>query len=95
MQQLEFFKIPSPCIGVCQSGPRGYCLGCFRSREERTHWLDIDDMTKRLIVKACNRRKSAYNAKKNAKNTPEPHFQQGELLLSASTQKPHINPPKT
>jgi hypothetical protein len=60
MQQLEFFAIPSPCIGVCQSGPRGYCKGCFRSREERLHWFKIDDQTKRIVVKACNRRKQAW-----------------------------------
>jgi predicted Fe-S protein YdhL (DUF1289 family) len=64
MQQLEFFAIPSPCIGVCQSGPRGYCKGCFRSREERLHWLKIDDQTKRTVVKACNRRKQAWLRKK-------------------------------
>ncbi|WP_370545298.1 DUF1289 domain-containing protein [Glaciecola sp. MH2013] len=63
MQQLEFFAIPSPCIGVCESGPRGYCKGCFRSREERLHWLKIDDQTKRIIVKACNRRKQSWSRK--------------------------------
>ncbi|MDT0583285.1 MAG: DUF1289 domain-containing protein [Glaciecola sp.] len=66
MQQLEFFAIPSPCIGVCQSGPRGYCKGCFRSREERLHWLKIDDQTKRIIVKACNRRKQSWLKKQSA-----------------------------
>ncbi|MCW8107096.1 DUF1289 domain-containing protein [Alteromonas ponticola] len=62
--QLEFFDVPSPCIGVCQSGPRGYCLGCFRSREERLYWLKIDDATKRKIITACQRRKLA--AQRNA-----------------------------
>lgn len=57
MQQLEFFNIPSPCIGVCQSGERGYCKGCFRSREERLHWNVLDAATKRTIIKACQRRK--------------------------------------
>jgi hypothetical protein len=70
MQQLEFFAIPSPCIGVCQSGPRGYCHGCFRSREERLHWLDIDDQTKRIIVKACSRRKQSW-LRKQAESKPQ------------------------
>jgi len=48
-QQLEFFEIPSPCIGVCESGPRGYCKGCYRSREERLYWLKIDDGTRRKV----------------------------------------------
>lgn len=80
MQQLEFFDIPSPCIGVCESGPRGYCLGCFRSREERHHWQSIDDMTKRIIVSACNRRKKAFIARKNKNQVNEPHFKQGDLF---------------
>ena len=80
MQQLEFFEIPSPCIGVCESGPRGYCKGCFRSREERQHWHSVDDGTKRIIVSACNRRKRAFLAKQNSKKIPDTHFQQDDLF---------------
>lgn len=36
--QLEMFDLPNPCIGVCESGPRGYCRGCLRSRDERFQW---------------------------------------------------------
>lgn len=56
-EQLEFFDIPSPCIGVCQSGPTGYCLGCYRSRDERLYWIKVDAKVKRQIIKACQRRK--------------------------------------
>jgi predicted Fe-S protein YdhL (DUF1289 family) len=56
--QLELFAIPSPCIGVCQSGDNGYCIGCFRTRDERVYWLQVDDATKRAIISACHRRKS-------------------------------------
>lgn len=60
MEQIEFFEIPSPCIGLCQSGPTGYCIGCFRSRDERLHWNAIDDEVKRKIIKAAvQRRKRA------------------------------------
>ena len=62
-QQLEFFEIPSPCIGVCESGPRGFCKGCYRSRDERLYWLQVDDATKRKIISACVRRKKAVMAK--------------------------------
>ncbi|GGO68761.1 DUF1289 domain-containing protein [Bowmanella pacifica] len=57
MQQLEFFDIPSPCIGVCQSGDKGYCIGCFRTREERLYWHQIDADVKRKIIRACQMRK--------------------------------------
>jgi len=79
MQQLEFFDIPSPCIGVCQSGPRGYCVGCYRSREERLHWLQIDDQTKRVVIKACNRRKQSH-LKKQISKSPTGNIEQGTLF---------------
>jgi predicted Fe-S protein YdhL (DUF1289 family) len=80
MQQLEFFAIPSPCIGICQSGPRGYCKGCFRSREERLHWLKVDDQTKRIIVKACSRRKQSWLRKNLESKTPNIEDGQADLF---------------
>ena len=65
MQQLEFFEIPSPCIGVCQSGPKGYCLGCYRSRDERLYWIQLEADVKRKIIKACQRRKKRALAGKS------------------------------
>ena len=56
--QMEFFDVPSPCIGVCQSGPKGLCVGCYRTRDERLYWLKIDDAAKRTIIRACQRRKA-------------------------------------
>ncbi len=67
-QQLEFFEIPSPCIGVCESGVRGYCKGCYRSREERLYWLKIDDGTRRKIIGACQRRKQAALSRARRQN---------------------------
>ena len=69
MRQIELFTVPSPCIGVCQSGPKGYCTGCFRSREERVNWLKIDDNTKKFINDACMRRKQSYARRIQAKIT--------------------------
>ena len=57
MKQIEFFDIPSPCINVCQAGARGYCVGCYRSREERQHWHLLESDVKRKIIKACVMRK--------------------------------------
>ena len=57
MQQLEFFDIPSPCIGVCESGPRGYCRGCLRSRPERQQWHQLDAASKRQVIRNCQIRK--------------------------------------
>ena len=77
-QQLEFFEIPSPCIGVCEAGPRGFCKGCYRSREERLYWLKIDDSTRRKIISACHRRKKA--AEQRAKYREESSSQENEPI---------------
>lgn len=57
MQQLEFFEIPSPCVGVCEANNKGYCKGCFRSRDERLYWLKLSDTDKRHVVRLCQQRK--------------------------------------
>lgn len=55
--QLEFFEIPSPCIGVCEVNNKGYCKGCFRSRDERLHWLQLSSEQKREVVRLCQSRR--------------------------------------
>ena len=49
-EQLEFFPVQSPCRGICQSDERGFCRGCFRSREERFHWQTMSDAQKQDAV---------------------------------------------
>ncbi|MCW8834428.1 MAG: DUF1289 domain-containing protein [Colwellia sp.] len=55
--QLEFFDVPSPCVGVCQSDEKGYCLGCMRSRDERQKWQAFDSDKKQKVIKLCIQRK--------------------------------------
>ncbi|MDO5668344.1 MAG: DUF1289 domain-containing protein [Alcaligenaceae bacterium] len=57
MEQLEFFEIPSPCINVCESNDRGYCKGCYRSRQERQGWALMSDPEKREVLRLCGLRK--------------------------------------
>ena len=54
--QLELFSLGSPCIGVCQTDARGYCLGCHRSRDERFRWLEMSDEQKREVLRLCRAR---------------------------------------
>ncbi|MBC3765330.1 DUF1289 domain-containing protein [Neptunicella marina] len=70
MRQIEIFEIQSPCIGVCQSGPKGNCLGCFRTREERLYWIQLEDDVKRKIIKACAMRKKRAQAKSKTSEEP-------------------------
>lgn len=55
-QQLEFFEIPSPCIGVCQTDEKGLCKGCLRNRNERFQWLSMTDAEKKEVLRLCRQR---------------------------------------
>lgn len=57
MEQLEFFEIPSPCIGICQADARGYCKGCLRNRDERFNWLNFSDAQKYDVIRLCKQRR--------------------------------------
>ena len=60
--QLEFFDVPSPCVGVCQSDEKGNCLGCYRTRDERQSWINLTSDDKQKVVKRCQQRKKRKNA---------------------------------
>ncbi|NQY65817.1 MAG: DUF1289 domain-containing protein [Alteromonadaceae bacterium] len=61
--QLEFFDVPSPCIGICQSDEKGYCLGCMRTRDERQSWIDLNLDDKQKLIKRCIQRKKRKEGK--------------------------------
>ena len=64
--QLEFFDVPSPCVGICQSNAKGYCLGCMRTRDERQDWINLDNDNKQKVIKRCiQRKKRQQNKNKN------------------------------
>lgn len=55
-EQLEFFPVPSPCRGICQSDERGYCRGCMRSRDERFNWQNFTNAQKQEVLRLCRQR---------------------------------------
>ena len=63
MQQLELLSIENPCINVCESNKRGYCLGCFRSRDERFNWANYSAEEKGKILALCKQRGQRRKAK--------------------------------
>ncbi len=75
MEQLEFFYIPSPCIGICESNNRGYCKGCFRSRDERLHWLKMTNQQKRMVIQLCHRRHRAWLIRKQQSQQSQSHLE--------------------
>ncbi|CDT68446.1 hypothetical protein VCR15J2_470591 [Vibrio coralliirubri] len=56
MEQLEFFQVPSPCVGVCSSDDKGYCNGCMRKREERFNWMSMTASEQLHVIKLCRQR---------------------------------------
>lgn len=65
--QLEFFDVPSPCVGVCQSDEKGQCKGCFRTRDERQQWITLSSDDKQKVIKRCQQRKKRKEGVKKAK----------------------------
>lgn len=80
--QLEFFDVPSPCIGICQLNDKGQCLGCYRSRIERQTWTSLNSDEKQKVIKRCIQRKKRFENKVIVKEEvqPEPSVIQPSLL---------------
>jgi hypothetical protein len=45
-------------------------VGCFRSREERVHWVNLEQDVQSKIIKACATRKKRAKAAQNKKKSP-------------------------
>jgi predicted Fe-S protein YdhL (DUF1289 family) len=56
VEQLEFFQVPSPCVGVCSTDEKGYCNGCMRKREERFNWMSMTPAQQLHVIKLCRQR---------------------------------------
>jgi len=76
IDQGELFDIPSPCRRICELNNRGYCKGCFRSREERLNWLKFSDFQRQLIINLCEKRRLKVLAARN----PHPHHEDEDAL---------------
>ncbi|MBX9444271.1 MULTISPECIES: DUF1289 domain-containing protein [Dickeya] len=72
-EQLELFPVPNPCRGICQADDRGFCRGCFRSRNERFNWGKMSDAQKQDVLRLCRQRmkRSQRSEKNSAPSEPE------------------------
>lgn len=53
-------EIPSPCVNVCEMHPdKGYCVGCLRTIDEISDWLDMQDKEKREVLARLEQRRKA------------------------------------
>ena len=47
----------SPCVDICQLNPTsGVCLGCFRTMDEISVWVDMPDDDKREVLRLAKER---------------------------------------
>lgn len=53
--------IPSPCVQVCQLDPVSkLCLGCYRSIEEISDWLELSMEQKQAVLARVEARRHAH-----------------------------------
>jgi len=88
MQQAELFPVPNPCVGICQSNSKGYCMGCLRSRTERQRWKDLMPAEKMRVVELCDLRKSKLAEMLQAKKEKEDLIARGIEPAEAPVSKP-------
>jgi uncharacterized protein len=91
--QLEFFDVPSPCIGICQSNSKGYCLGCYRTREERQNWINLSNDDKQKVIKRCIQRKRRKDAAAKAKPQVIALKKVNEVTEHSAQQPSLLDPP--
>lgn len=41
----------SPCIGLCELGPDGLCVGCFRTGNEIAGWMGFSAVQREYLMK--------------------------------------------
>ena len=56
----------SPCIAVCEfGGPKGWCLGCGRTRDELKTWKAMKPFAKTKLENELKRRMTKIATAKN------------------------------
>ncbi|MGL4380903.1 MAG: DUF1289 domain-containing protein [Vibrio sp.] len=86
MEQLEFFNIVSPCIGLCRTDDKGYCQGCLRKREERFAWLSMTPAQQRHVIKLCRQRYRRKQLAAREQETTQHLMSASELPLTHAQQ---------
>lgn len=57
-EQLPLWQVPNPCRGICEAGPRGFCKGCLRTRDERFNWHQKPAAEQSLILRRLGQRRA-------------------------------------
>ncbi|MCB2385112.1 DUF1289 domain-containing protein [Thalassolituus alkanivorans] len=96
IDQGELFDIPSPCRRICELNNRGYCKGCFRSRDERLYWNQFTTFQKQLVVNLCEKRRlKVLSAKQQSAASNEEEIVIPQLDMFAPQQDMPVAPADT
>jgi uncharacterized protein len=61
--QIDFPQpVTSPCIGICQLGDDGLCVGCLRSSDEIGRWLGMSAAEREHVMNVLLPRREAEQA---------------------------------
>ncbi|HMM65895.1 MAG TPA: DUF1289 domain-containing protein [Dokdonella sp.] len=61
--QIDFPQpVLSPCIGICQLGDDGLCVGCLRSSDEIGRWLGMSRAEREHVMNVLLPRREAEQA---------------------------------
>ena len=55
-------RIASPCVSICALNAEDVCVGCYRSADEISSWMLLDDDERRAVL--------ARAVERNRKNNP-------------------------
>ena len=59
---MSIDTIISPCIGVCTEGENGLCMGCMRTMDEITNWLNLAaEQRERIMCELPARLEALFN----------------------------------
>ncbi|HPN79822.1 DUF1289 domain-containing protein [Dokdonella sp.] len=61
--QISFPQpVLSPCIGICQLGDDGLCVGCLRSADEIGRWLAMGAAERQHLMQIVLPKREAQRA---------------------------------
>lgn len=46
----------NPCLGICATDTDDYCIGCFRTWDERERWYNETDSWRELVLAELKKR---------------------------------------
>lgn len=49
-------RVGSPCVSVCLLDGQDVCVGCFRTADEITDWVMLDDGARRKVLALTHER---------------------------------------